>query len=83
MFARFGSPFDFGLARLPGVLDEPWYRHGIFSVYAIPANAWQMLLEPWHRIARPPYFLPEWIRRLHFSQRAISHLYFSNRRAQS
>jgi Gpi18-like mannosyltransferase len=57
--ARFGSPFDFGLASLPGVLEEPWYRHGIFSIYAIPANAWQMLLEPWHRITRPPYFLPD------------------------
>jgi hypothetical protein len=56
--ARFGSPCDFGLARLPGVLEEPWYRHGIFSVYAIPANAWQMLIEPWHRIAHSPYFLP-------------------------
>ncbi len=57
-FARFGSPFDFGLARLPGVLDEPWYRHGIFSLRAIPANAWQMLLEPWHRVGGWPYLLP-------------------------
>jgi hypothetical protein len=58
-FARFGSPFDFGLARLPGVLDEPWYRHGIFSIYGVPSNAWQMLLEPWDCIASPPYFLPD------------------------
>ncbi len=58
-YARFGSPFDFGLARLPGVLAEPWYGHGIFSVRAIPANAWQMLLEPWRRVAHSPWLLPD------------------------
>lgn len=57
-FARFGSPFDFGLARLPGVLDEPWYRHGIFSIYAIPDNAWEMLFAPWRRVSHWPYMLP-------------------------
>lgn len=50
--------FDFGLGRLPGVLDEPWYRHGIFSLYAMPDNAWEMLFAPWRWVARPPYFLP-------------------------
>ena len=28
---RFQSFTDFGYARIPGVLDEPWYNHGIFS----------------------------------------------------
>jgi hypothetical protein len=27
--ARFGSPFDFGYERIPGVLEEPWYSDGI------------------------------------------------------
>ncbi|MGH8743632.1 MAG: hypothetical protein ACREUY_05060, partial [Burkholderiales bacterium] len=57
-YVRFNSPFDFGYARIPGVLEEPWYRHGIFSIYAIPGNAYAMLLEPWRRVAQFPYLLP-------------------------
>jgi hypothetical protein len=53
--ARFGSPLDFGYAHIPGVLSEPWYQHGIFSVYAIPGNAYAMLWQHWHwRISGPP-----------------------------
>jgi hypothetical protein len=57
-YARFSSFFDFGYARIPGVLDEPWYRHGIFSIHAIPLNAEAMLFETWRRIDRFPYFTP-------------------------
>jgi len=57
-YARFSSIFDFGYARIPGVLDEPWYRHGIFSIHAIPLNAEAMLFETWRRVDRFPYFRP-------------------------
>jgi hypothetical protein len=57
-YARFSSIFDFGYARIPGVLDEPWYQHGIFSVHAIPLNAQAMLFETWRRVDRFPYFTP-------------------------
>jgi hypothetical protein len=57
-YARFSSIFDFGYARIPGVLDEPWYQHGIFSVHAIPLNAHAMLFETWRRVGRFPYFTP-------------------------
>lgn len=57
-YARFNSPFDFGYARIPGVLEEPWYRHGIFSLYSIGGNAQAMLFESWNRISRFPYFVP-------------------------
>jgi hypothetical protein len=57
-YARFSSIFDFGYARIPGVLDEPWYQHGIFSIHAIPGNAWAMLIEPGRRIQRFPYLMP-------------------------
>jgi hypothetical protein len=57
-YARFSSVFDFGYARIPGVLDEPWYQHGIFSIHAIPLNAKAMLFETWRRIDRFPYFRP-------------------------
>jgi hypothetical protein len=42
-FARFHSVFDFGYARIPRVLQEPWYKHGLFSLHAIPDNAHHML----------------------------------------
>jgi hypothetical protein len=57
-FARFGSFLDFGYARIPGVLREPWYQHGLFSLHAIPWNVHKMLFEgfgdrptfPWLRL---------------------------------
>ncbi len=57
-YARFSSILDFGYAHIPGVLNEPWYRHGIFSIYAIPGNVEAMLLETWKRIDRFPYLVP-------------------------
>ena len=57
-FARFGSIFDFGYSRIPGVLDEPWYQHGIFSLHAIPWNAYKMLFEGLQDISEFPYLRP-------------------------
>ncbi len=57
-YARFDSAFDFGYARIPGVLEEPWYRHGIFSIHAIPGNVKAMLFEPWQRVDHYPYLVP-------------------------
>jgi hypothetical protein len=57
-YARFSSIFDFGYARIPGVLDEPWYQHGIFSIHAIPLNAQAMLFETWRRVDHFPYIVP-------------------------
>ena len=55
-YARFHSISDFGYARIPGVLNEPWYNHGIFSVYYIPRQIWEMLLRLWEW--RPTFPLP-------------------------
>lgn len=57
-YIRFGSPLDFGYARIPGVLEEPWYQHGIFSIHAIPGNAYAMLIEGWNRIPQFPHLVP-------------------------
>lgn len=57
-YLRFQSFTDFGYARIPGVLAEPWYRHGIFSIYYIPQNALEMLYTPWKRLRDYPYFVP-------------------------
>jgi hypothetical protein len=56
--ARFGSPLDFGYARIPGVLNESWYKDGLFAVSAIPRNAYHMLLEPWRRLPSFPWLVP-------------------------
>jgi len=46
-YIRFHSMTDFGYARIPGVLQEPWYDHGIFSPYYIPRQMWEMLFKLW------------------------------------
>ena len=57
-YARFHSLTDFGYARIPGVLNEPWYRYGIFSIWYIPLNFQEMLVTPWKRLATFPFFVP-------------------------
>lgn len=57
-YARFHSFTDFGYARIPGVLDEPWYRYGIFSVSYLPLNIQEMLVTPWKRIVGFPFIVP-------------------------
>ena len=49
---------DFGYARIPGVLNEPWYRYGIFSIWYIPLNFSEMLVTPWRKLPVYPYFVP-------------------------
>lgn len=58
-YVRFHSFADFGYARIPGVLDEPWYNHGIFSVYYIPRQAWEMLWKMWQFKGTFPYLVPD------------------------
>jgi len=58
-YARFDSFTDFGYARIPGVLDEPWYNHGIFSAYYILGQAWEMLFKMWTWRDTFPYFVPD------------------------
>ncbi|HQU86929.1 MAG TPA: hypothetical protein PKY59_27595 [Pyrinomonadaceae bacterium] len=57
-YIRFDSPTDFGYARIPGVLQEPWYFDGIFSVQYIPGQAWEMLLHLWEVKNEFPYLVP-------------------------
>jgi hypothetical protein len=58
-YIRFHSFTDFGYARIPGVLQEPWYDHGIFSTYYIPRQAWEMLVKSWEWRAKFPYLVPD------------------------
>ncbi|HEY4002641.1 MAG TPA: hypothetical protein VGO93_27455 [Candidatus Xenobia bacterium] len=56
--ARFGSPFDFGYMHIPGVSNEGWYQHGLFSVQAVPGNAHEMLFTGWRLRPQYPYVFP-------------------------
>jgi hypothetical protein len=56
--ARFGSAIDFGYTHIPNLMQEPWYRHGLFSPTAIPWNSFKMLFEGWGDTSRLPYLLP-------------------------
>jgi hypothetical protein len=57
-FARFHSIFDFGYIHIPEVAQEPWYRHGLFSIQAIPWNIYTMLFQGFESIDYFPYILP-------------------------
>jgi hypothetical protein len=57
-FARFHSIFDFGYLHIPEVAQEPWYKHGLFSIQAIPWNIYTMLFQGFESIAYFPYILP-------------------------
>ncbi|MBL8182477.1 MAG: hypothetical protein JNL64_12795 [Blastocatellia bacterium] len=58
-YVRFHSFTDFGYARIPGVLQEPWYHAGIFSMQYIPTQAWEMLFKLWNWTSQFPYLKPD------------------------
>lgn len=58
--ARFGSPFDFGYERIPGVLEEFWYSEGILHWSYIPRHIWAIFLSGFDFVYEFPYFRPSW-----------------------
>ncbi len=58
-FARFYSIFDFGYIHIPEVAQEPWYKHGLFSIHAIPWNIYTMLFQGFGSIGYFPYIQPD------------------------
>jgi hypothetical protein len=57
-YFRFHSLFDMGYSRIPVIQNEDWFKHGLFSVHAIPVNASAMLLDGWRRVPQWPYLMP-------------------------
>jgi hypothetical protein len=57
-FARFHSIFDFGYIHIPEVAQEPWYKHGLFSINAVPWNIYTMLFQGFESIDYFPYIRP-------------------------
>jgi hypothetical protein len=61
--ARFGSPLDFGYARIPSgdtgvVTDEPWFSHGLVSPLYIPRHLYAIFLQSFEWRDRFPYLAP-------------------------
>jgi hypothetical protein len=57
-YARFGSVADFGYMRIPQVASEEFFKHGLFSPYAIHPNAKAMLFEGWKVTEHWPHLIP-------------------------
>jgi hypothetical protein len=58
--ARFDSPFELGYALIPGVLDEPYYQEGIFSVSYIPRHVYALFFRSWNWSDAFPWATPSW-----------------------
>jgi hypothetical protein len=54
-YVRFGTIFDVAYWLIPGLMSEPWYIHGRFSLLYIPANLQPFLLGLPTLTATAPY----------------------------
>ncbi len=56
---RWGSLFDEGYTRIPGILEDPIYAtHGIFSIAYIPRQLFAIFLRSWNFVDDPPFLQP-------------------------
>ncbi len=58
--ARFGNPLDFGYTRIPGVLEDQFYTHGILAFEYIPRNLYAILFRSWNFVDQAPFLQPSW-----------------------
>ncbi|MFI5322157.1 MAG: hypothetical protein ACHQ6U_01200 [Thermodesulfobacteriota bacterium] len=57
---RFNTPFDISYYLIPGILDEPWYRSGIFDITYIPRHL-KVIFAGFPRFTDEfPYVTPSW-----------------------
>ncbi|HDS45513.1 MAG TPA: hypothetical protein ENN68_05405 [Methanomicrobia archaeon] len=59
-YVRFGTPFDVGYWLIPGVVDEPWFNQGLFSLSYIHCNLETIFFARPVFTSEPPYVLPPW-----------------------
>jgi hypothetical protein len=57
---RFGSFFQTGYSLVPGILKEPWYQNGLFSLFNIPNHLKIILLALPKFIPTFPFIEPSW-----------------------
>ena len=59
-FSRFGTPFDAAYWLIPGILDEPWFSEGLFSLSYITCNLATILTGLPVFSPELPFVLPRW-----------------------
>ncbi|HWP92244.1 MAG TPA: hypothetical protein VNN20_08620 [Thermodesulfobacteriota bacterium] len=59
-YLRFSTPLDVSYYLIPGVLEEIWYREGIFDISYIPRHLKAMFWEFPIFLSAPPYVMPSW-----------------------
>lgn len=59
-FIRFGTIFDKAYLLIPGLLDEPWFKNGLFNIKYIPNGLKSMFLSLPRFSNIFPYATPSW-----------------------
>ncbi len=59
-FLRFGSILENGYTLIPGILQEPWFDHGQFSLSYIPKHLELLFLKLPTLLPDFPYIRPSW-----------------------
>ncbi|BCX14492.1 MAG: hypothetical protein KatS3mg088_175 [Patescibacteria group bacterium] len=59
-YIRFGTIFDVGYSKIPGIFEEPWYQKGLVNISYIPDHLKILLLGMPKIISHFPYIIPSW-----------------------
>ncbi|MBF8302478.1 MAG: hypothetical protein HW396_759 [Candidatus Dadabacteria bacterium] len=59
-FLRFGTPLDVSYYLIPGLLQEPWYKEGLFDITYIPRHLRVIFAAFPIFLSKPPYVMPSW-----------------------
>ncbi len=57
---RFGTPLDVSYYLIPGILEEPWYKKGIFDITYIPRHLKVIFAGLPIFLSKFPYVKPSW-----------------------
>lgn len=57
---RFGTPLDRSYYLIPGIMEEPWFKKGIFDITYIPRHLRVIFLGLPKFIPEFPYIIPSW-----------------------
>jgi hypothetical protein len=60
-FGRWGVFSDLGYTLIPGIAQDPYFQHGIFSLSYIPRHIYAILFQGPLLLNSFPYFEPNWM----------------------
>jgi hypothetical protein len=60
-YARFGSFFDFGYTRIPGIPEDPFFGAGVLSLDYVPRHFYAAFLRSFDFVDQFPWFRPNWM----------------------